>query len=229
MPPVIRRGVRARCRNVQTFDSADVAVQCRRDRRDSPLPLPAYPQHGYHATPQLSPHTARANDRRRNTEIAPRNARESHAKPNIEEPGPTARALLRGSPERIRTAASALRGRRPGPLDDGAGWPAREIRQLGGEDSNLQQQGQNLPCCRLHHPRMGDSRVRRTGCGSRASIATHRLSPRRDAPSPRATAATTTRARAARASRRAAGPRCGPRCRRRARALPSSPSLRDLR
>ena len=27
--------------------------------------------------------------------------------------------------------------------------------QLGGEDSNPQLQGQNLPCCRLHHPRMG--------------------------------------------------------------------------
>ena len=37
-----------------------------------------------------------------------------------ESPGGT-RALRCGSPERIRTAASALRGRRPGPLDDGAG------------------------------------------------------------------------------------------------------------
>ena len=92
--------------------------------------------------------------------------------PHATEPGHEARALLPGSPERIRTAASALRGRRPGPLDDGARWPDQRIRQLGGEDSNLQQQGQNLPCCRLHHPRMGRSRVRQTGCGSRASIAT---------------------------------------------------------
>jgi hypothetical protein len=51
-----------------------------------------------------------------------------------------------GSPEQIRTAVSALRGRRPGPLDDGA-------VELGGEDSNPQRQGQNLLCCRLHHPR----------------------------------------------------------------------------
>ena len=28
--------------------------------------------------------------------------------------------------------------------------------KLGGEDSNPQWQGQNLLCCRLHHPRSGD-------------------------------------------------------------------------
>ena len=54
------------------------------------------------------------------------------------------------SPERIRTAASALRGRRPRPLDDGAGTVSSG---LGGEDSNPQRQDQNLLCCRLHHPR----------------------------------------------------------------------------
>jgi hypothetical protein len=31
----------------------------------------------------------------------------------------------------------------------------RPLEKLGGEDSNPQLQGQNLPCCRLHHPRMG--------------------------------------------------------------------------
>jgi hypothetical protein len=35
-----------------------------------------------------------------------------------------------GSPDRIRTGATALRGRRPGPLDDGAA-------ALGCQDSNL--------------------------------------------------------------------------------------------
>ena len=48
--------------------------------------------------------------------------------------GPPRRTTLRavrGSPEQIRTAASALRGRRPRPLDDGA-------VALGGEDSNPQ-------------------------------------------------------------------------------------------
>ena len=65
------------------------------------------------------------------------------------------------SPEQIRTAVSALRGRRPRPLDDGAGIPVPPDRrggaggagELGGEDSNPQRQGQNLLCCRLHHPR----------------------------------------------------------------------------
>jgi hypothetical protein len=36
--------------------------------------------------------------------------------------------------------------------------------QLGGEDSNPQLQGQNLPCCRLHHPRTGGVIV--TGAGN---------------------------------------------------------------
>jgi hypothetical protein len=67
------------------------------------------------------------------------------------------------SPEQIRTAASALRGRRPRPLDDGAGCTPidRGVRParwrlaggLGGEDSNPQRQDQNLLCYRLHHPR----------------------------------------------------------------------------
>ena len=45
------------------------------------------------------------------------------------------------SPERIRTAVSALRGRRPRPLDDGARTPAgfsHRTGTLGGEDSNPQ-------------------------------------------------------------------------------------------
>jgi hypothetical protein len=87
-----------------------------------------------------------------------------------------ARAQGPGSPAWQPRADSNRRFR----LERAASWAARrrgqgpdqKVRQLGGEDSNLQQQGQNLPCCRLHHPRMGSSRVRRTGCGSRASIAT---------------------------------------------------------
>ncbi len=69
------------------------------------------------------------------------------------------------SPEQIRTAVTALRGRRPRPLDDGAGNAvgllAVHVRRvafgsLGGEDSNPQIQDQNLLCYRLHHPRMGE-------------------------------------------------------------------------
>ena len=75
--------------------------------------------------------------------------------------------MIPGSPERIRTAASALRGRRPRPLDDGARTrtspPYRSpLSQLGGEELNPQLQDQNLSCCRLHHPRMGAPRSR---CG----------------------------------------------------------------
>jgi hypothetical protein len=35
--------------------------------------------------------------------------------------------------------------------------PQRKERWLGGEDSNPQWQGQNLLCCRLHHPRTGEA------------------------------------------------------------------------
>ncbi len=42
---------------------------------------------------------------------------------------------------------------RSGPVRATSGLPA--ARKLGGEDSNPQLQGQNLPCCRLHHPRIG--------------------------------------------------------------------------
>ena len=67
---------------------------------------------------------------------------------------------------------------------------------------------------------MGDSRVRRTGCGSRASIATRPFSPRRDAPSPRASGAATIRGRGGTSSRRAAVRRSAPRSPRRRRATP---------
>lgn len=80
-----------------------------------------------------------------------------------------------GSPERIRTAVTALRGRRPRPLDDGAVLSRRRISGLlGGEDSNPQRLDQNQLCCRLHHPRMGaisiqagsaDHRTRRAEAG----------------------------------------------------------------
>ena len=68
--------------------------------------------------------------------------------------------VLSCSPDGIRTRVTALRGRRPRPLDDGAertgpsaGVGARDVCELGGEDSNPQRQDQNLLCCRLHHPR----------------------------------------------------------------------------
>src|SRR5207342_484580 len=54
------------------------------------------------------------------------------------------------SPDGIRTRVTALRGRRPRPLDDGAGTVCSG---LGGEDSYPPRQDQNLLCCRLHHPR----------------------------------------------------------------------------
>ena len=44
-----------------------------------------------------------------------------------------------GSPERVRTAVSGLRGRRPRPLDDGTKLRAKISRPLlGGKDSNPQ-------------------------------------------------------------------------------------------
>ena len=56
--------------------------------------------------------------RRRRPKSASRRERVARrVRPRSDRPGSHA---LPGSPERIRTAASALRGRRPGPLDDGA-------------------------------------------------------------------------------------------------------------
>ena len=67
-----------------------------------------------------------------------------------------------GSPEQIRTAVTALRGRRPRPLDDGAVLRRGcALGGLGGEDSNPQRQDQNLLCCQLHHPRMGGGQLSR--------------------------------------------------------------------
>ena len=78
----------------------------------------------------------------------PSHARCANSRPGTTNgpPRPKTPRAVCGSPEQIRTAVSALRGRRPRPLDDGA-------VELGGEDSNPQRQGQNLLCCRLHHPR----------------------------------------------------------------------------
>ena len=66
-----------------------------------------------------------------------------------------------------------------------------------GEDSNPQLQGQNLPCCRLHHPRMGRRHRNRRGPfgppGQRrprpaprggASLGARRHWPRRSGPQP---------------------------------------------
>ena len=44
-------------------------------------------------------------------------------------------------------------------------WGFAVQRWLGGEDSNPQLQGQNLSCCRLHHPRTGRGHVSRPRVG----------------------------------------------------------------
>ena len=44
--------------------------------------------------------------------------------------------FLRGGPSGVRTRVFAVRGRRPGPLDDGTGW-------LGSQGSNLETVGQS--------------------------------------------------------------------------------------
>ncbi len=96
-------------------------------------------------------------------EGCPRISRRRGARPERARARPPNEAGPGSSPEQIRTAASALRGRRPRPLDDGAGCTpiGRGVRParwrlaggLGGEDSNPQRQDQNLLCYRLHHPR----------------------------------------------------------------------------
>lgn len=59
------------------------------------------------------------------------------------------------SPDGIRTHATAVRGRRPRPLDDGAGTdPSCQHSSrlvLGYQDSNLEWLNQNQLCCQLHH------------------------------------------------------------------------------
>src|ERR1700753_719652 len=74
------------------------------------------------------------------------------------------------SPDGIRTHATAVRGRRPRPLDDGAGtdpssqhsslpyahliamrWNDVGKTLLGYQDSNLEWLNQNQLCCQLHH------------------------------------------------------------------------------
>ena len=44
--------------------------------------------------------------------------------------------VIRGGPSGVRTRVFAVRGRRPGPLDDGTGW-------LGSQGSNLETVGQS--------------------------------------------------------------------------------------
>src|SRR4029077_96296 len=56
-----------------------------------------------------------------------------------------------GTPYGIRTRVTRMRTWRPGPLDE----RGKSTTVLGGEELNPQLQDQNLPCCRLHHPRMG--------------------------------------------------------------------------
>ena len=137
---------------------------------------------GYRAVSTARTRRRRANDahvrrtRRRDTAVA-----QSRAATTRRSPAPPSRGTNRASvcsPEQIRTAVTALRGRRPRPLDDGARL-AVPCCELGGEDSNPQRQDQNLLCCRLHHPRRSrqtsgrvpprSSRSRSAGYGGYAS------------------------------------------------------------
>ena len=60
-----------------------------------------------------------------------RDTRARHACADADEPGHDGRALV-CSPEQIRTAVTALRGRRPRPLDDGARCSDCSLRARGG-------------------------------------------------------------------------------------------------
>lgn len=76
--------------------------------------------------------------------------------PHMSVGGSTAPWLLGScSPDGIRTHATAVRGRRPRPLDDGAGTdPSCQHSSrlvLGYQDSNLEWLNQNQLCCQLHH------------------------------------------------------------------------------
>lgn len=130
------------------------------------------------------------------------------------------------SPEQIRTAVTALRGRRPRPLDDGALLNRERCRRtasgvLAGEDSNPQRQDQNLLCCQLHHPRRSDNGSGRGPQPSQSGRPGQDHPIRRSGRGPRAAARGRGRARAGRSSRTAAGPGGDPRPRRTARAQPS--------
>ena len=97
--------------------------------RDVARPANATTSPAVHA-PSRAARASRACERR--DEEAARDAGRDEARDG-------SRASMCGSPEQIRTAVTALRGRRPRPLDDGAVLN-RELhpRWLGGEDSNPQ-------------------------------------------------------------------------------------------
>ena len=64
----------------------------------------------------------------------------------IENANPISRlASMGGTPNGIRTHVSALRGRRPRPLDNGGKW-------LGNKDLNLDNTSQSRRCCRYTIP-----------------------------------------------------------------------------
>ena len=137
------------------------------------------------------------------------------------------------SPDGIRTRATALRGRRPRPLDDGAlptlpnldsatgsdrnraslaaaRRPATKSPRfpLGYQDSNLEWLNQNQLCCQLHHTPMT-----RPGCPARAekrvsnapTVTTNAQVERLTPAAPRAAGPRWRRGRAARGTRTAAG------------------------
>ena len=82
---------------------------------------------------------------------------------NMAQELPLGTEVKRCSPDGIRTHATAVRGRRPRPLDDGAmnkirlvsiadrRRPALIRSGLGYQDSNLEWLNQNQLCCQLHH------------------------------------------------------------------------------
>jgi hypothetical protein len=82
---------------------------------------------------------------------------------NMPQELPLGTEVKRCSPDGIRTHATAVRGRRPRPLDDGAmnkirlvsiadgRRPALIRSGLGYQDSNLEWLNQNQLCCQLHH------------------------------------------------------------------------------
>ena len=82
---------------------------------------------------------------------------------NMPQELPLGTEVKRCSPDGIRTHATAVRGRRPRPLDDGAMNKIRLVSiadgrrpvlirsGLGYQDSNLEWLNQNQLCCQLHH------------------------------------------------------------------------------
>ena len=170
-----------------------------------------------HHAPARAAHVDDATDVGRRTRLCRSQCMNMHQERARARPG---RPGSRCSPEQIRTAVTALRGRRPGPLDDGARpiriWAEVADFALGGEDSNPQRQDQNLLCCRLHHPRKVTAHDSRSGLSRAARV-------------PRGGGSATGRVRASISRRTREDPAHGLRPRRTPRPSPSSASTRGPR